>query len=103
MTEDFITDYMRMTARTEPSSIFRKWCAVYAICASMRRHTWIDMHERIFPNMYILLIGPPAARKGTAMKQASRLLEANPSFEMGDIPMLRGKTTPQRFPLSIKL
>ena len=68
--EDFISAYLRYVDNTEPSELFKKWTAFSLISAALRRKVWLDWQEKIFPNLFTLLVGPPAARKGAAMSPA---------------------------------
>lgn len=73
---NWIDHYMHYTENSEPPNLFRKWCAISTIAAAMQRKCWLhwgtDM--TLYPNMFIVLVGPPATRKGTAMNPAERLL-----------------------------
>lgn len=85
---NWIDSYMQYTDNSEPPILYRKWCAISAIAAAMRRKCWLpwaaDM--TLYPNMYVILVGPPAARKGTAMSPAERLLrDAGLSFVANSI------------------
>lgn len=67
--DNWIDAYVSFTANTEPATLFRKWVAVATIASALQRKVWIDWHTRIYPNMYIVVVGPPGdARKGTAME-----------------------------------
>ena len=73
---DWINSYLDYTSDTEPRESYRRWCAVSAIASALQRKVflpWGDM-EVFYPNMYIVLVGPPAARKGTAMRPVEAML-----------------------------
>ncbi len=73
--KDWIDGYMVYTENSEPPYLFRKWCAVSVIAAALQRKCCMPWGSLTFyPNMYIVLVGPPAARKGTAMGPAQDLL-----------------------------
>lgn len=75
--EDWLSAYMEYTEDTEPRAMFRKWCGISAIAACLKRKCYLALgRELFFPNFYIVLVGPPAARKGTAMKPAIELLDS---------------------------
>jgi len=74
--EDWIDSYLTYTDNSEPPVMFRLWSAISVIAACLQRKcklVWGDL--TFFPNLYIVLVGPPAARKGTAMNQAYPFLE----------------------------
>ena len=61
---------------SEPPKTYRLWSAIATISAVLQRKCYFQWGALTFyPNMYIILIGPPAARKGTAMDQARPFLE----------------------------
>lgn len=72
---DWIDAYLDYTENTEPRQMYRRWAAISAIASAMRRKCYLPWGlEMWFPNLYVVLVGPPAARKGTAMKPAKALL-----------------------------
>jgi len=51
-------------------------CIISAIASVMKRKIYLPWGDLIFyPNMFIVLVGPPAARKGTAIQTVRRLLD----------------------------
>src|SRR5687768_12036585 len=59
------------TAKTGSPHLFRKWAAIYTVAAAMERKTWIRTARRImYPNMYVILVGPAGAGKGLATNEA---------------------------------
>ena len=56
--------------------MFHQWCGLSAIAGAVRRNVFIDFdHYVYFPNMYVVLVGPPASRKTTAMNFAKHTLK----------------------------
>ncbi len=75
--EDWIDSYLLYTDNTEPRESFRKWAAISAIASALQRKVHLPLGmESFFPNMYIILVGPPASCKGTAVKPAGKMLDA---------------------------
>lgn len=75
--EDWIEGYLEYTDNTEPRESFRKWAAISAIASALQRKVYLPFGmETFFPNMYIILVGPPAACKGTAVRPAGKMLDA---------------------------
>lgn len=60
---------------TESPRLFHLWSSVVALAAACGRKAWVPFGVvgKVFPNHYVLLIGPPAARKSVAMNIAYRL------------------------------
>jgi hypothetical protein len=72
--EDWIDGFMDWTVSTEPPRLYRKWVAVSTIAAALGRRCCYNLGQLIFyPNFYVVLVGPPAARKGTAMSLGRHL------------------------------
>ena len=72
---DWIESYLEATDNTEPPILYRTWTAVSVIAAVLQRKVFLEWHTRIFPNMYIVLVGPPGrCRKGTAMVPVQKML-----------------------------
>lgn len=76
MLDDWISSYMQYAKATEPPTSYHLWSAISLISACMQRKCKFPFGALTFyPNMYIALVGPPAARKGTAMNIAFPFLE----------------------------
>jgi len=58
----------------EPPPLFKIWTAISTIAAVLQRKVYLPWERNIYPNMYIVLIGPPGCRKGTAMYPAEQIL-----------------------------
>jgi len=73
---DWIDNYLIYTDNSEPPKMYRLWSAISTIAAVLQRKCRFNWGSLVFyPNMYVVLVGPPAARKGTAMNQAFPFLE----------------------------
>ena len=75
---DWLSTYLAYTENTEPPNSYHVWTAISVIASALQRKVWLNWgHESIYPNMYIVLIGPSGrCRKGTAMNIGKRLLVA---------------------------
>jgi len=78
VTNPFIRAHLAYTEDTEPPKLMHIWSALAAASASMGRHVWFpfDIGD-VYPNIYTLLVGPPATRKSTAIKLASDFVRAH--------------------------
>lgn len=72
--DDWITSYLEFTSNDEPRETFRKFVAISTIAACLRRKCSLNWEKVIYPNLYIVLVGPPASRKNTAIEPAESLL-----------------------------
>ncbi len=67
--DDWLTGYIRYTDGSEPPLGYHTWIGVSVIAGALQRKNWLRMgFETIYPNMYIVLVGPSGrARKGIAL------------------------------------
>jgi len=73
--DDWLESFLDYTDNTEPRRSYRKWVGISTLASVMQRKCYIKWgRETWYPNMYIVLVGPPAARKGTAMREGKSLL-----------------------------
>lgn len=71
----FIATYLRYVENTESPRIMHVMAALSGISACMGRRCWYPMGTgEVWPNMYVILCGPPAVRKSTAFKIMLTLL-----------------------------
>ena len=75
---DWLSSYLKYTEDTEPPLSYHVWTGISMIAAALQRRVHMPWgHEKIYPNMYILLIGPSGkCRKGTAMGMGRDLITA---------------------------
>lgn len=67
--------YLDATAHDNTSLIFKKWTGIYCAAAGLQRRVYAQsLGDFIFPNLYLLLVGPSAAGKGVALKGAEAVL-----------------------------
>lgn len=70
----WIDEYLTFTSNDEPRKSFRKFVAISTIAACLQRKCYLNWEETIFPNLYIVLVGPPASRKNTAIGPGEKML-----------------------------
>ncbi len=71
----FYEDYFSYVGKSEAPRIFHRWCAISMVSAILGRGTYFPFgHSNIYPNMYVMLVGNPGTRKGTALKPAKNAL-----------------------------
>lgn len=81
---DWIDGFMQLTENSEPPILFRKWAAVSAVASALQRKvkTNLGISLTFYPNFYIVLVGPSATGKGTAMKYAYDIIEQVPGIRL---------------------
>lgn len=73
---NFFQAYLEMVRKTEPSADYHLWVAVQLIASCLGRKCEVRFGpQTYFPNFYIILVGPPGARKGTSIGYGVKLLK----------------------------
>jgi len=73
----FFDEYFKYVGRTEAPMIYLRWSTISMVAAALGRNCWFPFgHKKIYPNMYILLMGTPGARKGTGLGITRTIMEA---------------------------
>lgn len=87
---NFFELYQYICGRSEVPPVYHFWSSVSLMAAVLEGNVWFEKHadEKLYPNIYVFLIGPPALGKGTAISMANRL--ADRSVVM---PRYRGSAT----------
>jgi hypothetical protein len=74
--QNFFNAYLQMVSETEPSADYHLWVAVQLIASCLGRKCEVRFGpQKYFPNFYIILVGPPGARKGTAISYGASLVK----------------------------
>lgn len=75
---DWLTSYLKYTEQSESPVSFHHWAGVSAIAAALQRKVYLKWgHSTIYPNQYIVLVGPSgASRKGEAINIARGMAES---------------------------
>lgn len=95
---DWIEEYLKYVEFTEPPVAYHRWIAIGCIAAALQRRVFFDWGmERIFPNLYIVLLGPAAqTRKSTALRVGEELIRDL------NIPMIGQDNSPEAVIREIK-
>lgn len=71
----WLADYGAYVSGDNTSPLFKRWAGAFIVGAAIQRKCWIKSLGRvIYPNLYILLVGPSAAGKGVALGPIRSLL-----------------------------
>lgn len=81
---DWIDGFMLLSENSEPPELFRKWTALSTIAAALQRKCKVEIGISLtfYPNLYVVLVGPSATGKGTAMKYAYDIIEQVPNIRL---------------------
>lgn len=86
----FLEDYLRFNQGNECPENYHIWSALALVSAIVSRKVCIDFDaQRVYPNLYICLVGRPGTRKSTAKDIARDILEE----EFPTIPRAAAITT----------
>lgn len=98
MLTDFLDAYIEYTKDTEPVLNYHLWSAVSAIAGALERKVYIKWgHQEIYPNLYVVLVGPAGwARKGTAIDLI------RPIMDEAGIKLMSGAITMERLTQRLK-
>lgn len=83
LTNPFLQEYLEYVEDTESPRIYHVWSAISSVGAALGRRVSFPFGiGPIYPNEYILLVGPPATRKSTAINIAGRLIKRATSIRI---------------------
>lgn len=79
----WLDGYLAYTAESESPEEYHLWVGISAIAGALRRRTFFDMgYFLLYPNMYVVLVGPAGrCKKSTAMRVGRQMLGAVPGLE----------------------
>lgn len=79
---NWIQGYLAYTDDSESPEEYHKWVAISVIAGAIRRKAFFDMgYFLLYPNMYIVLVGPAGrCKKSTAMRIGRSYLSEVPSL-----------------------
>lgn len=71
---DFIDLFLEYTANVPSPEIFRLWSGVASVACALERRVWLESSAgKLYPNLYVMLVAPPAVGKGQAIDTAVEL------------------------------
>lgn len=80
----WIDTYIDYTEILPSPPLFRKWVAISFVAAAVERKVWVrTMGSDLYPNLYMVLVGPPGIGKGVAIHPAEKILREVPEIHVG--------------------
>lgn len=74
--QDFLDGYLTYVQNSEPSKTYHTWAGISLLAGALQRKVKLIWgFEHLYPNLYVILVGPAGkARKGVALGIAKNLL-----------------------------
>lgn len=80
---DWLDSYMEYTDGIPSPEIFRLWSGISTLAGALERRVWISTSRSVlFPNLFVLLVAPPAVGKSQAINNVSELWYATKKFHV---------------------
>lgn len=74
---NWLDSYQEYCSDFEPPKIFQKWSAVLALSVAAGHRVWLEeANTKIWPNLYVVLVGPSGVGKGQAMREVLPMVKA---------------------------
>lgn len=74
---DFFQTYLNYIGKSEAPAVYHRWSLMTAIGAMLGRRLWLEHGSfKIYPNMYVMLLGSSGVRKSTSIKIVKKLVKA---------------------------
>lgn len=74
--DDWLGTFLQWKNRSEAPLLYRTWTGLSVIASALQRKTWCIIEGKVFPNMFVVLVGPSGVRKGTAMNPGLDLIQS---------------------------
>ena len=69
--------YEEYTEAFEPPHIFNRWSGLLALSAVTQRRVWLEeANNKIYPNLFVVLVAPSGVGKGQSMREVLPFVEA---------------------------
>lgn len=97
--DDWISAFIEYTEGIKSPRIFRRWAGASAIAAALQRCSYTLLgQQRLFPNLYIVLVSYPGVGKSNAIRHSREIARKVP-----DIHLAPNRLTPRAFYNEIEL
>ena len=72
---DWLVGLKTYVEETEAPRPFWLWGGIFTICSALQRKVWLPYGiENIYPNLYVMLVGPPGSRKAGPLSLSKQML-----------------------------
>lgn len=85
---NWLDSYIEFNQDFEPPAIYQRWMGLLTLSIAAQHRVWFqEANTKIWPNLYVVLIGPSGVGKGQAMR------EALPFIQQLQVPISPDKVT----------
>jgi len=89
----WIDEFVEATSYLNSPKIYRKWAALYAVSSALQRKVHlVSQGKELFPNLFVMLVGPPGLGKSMAMEPVKDLLSSLPNVVLSP-----ARLSPEKF------
>ena len=82
----WIAGYEEYTSLTPAPDIYRKWAAVSCVAGALERRVWVKTNSgTLYPNLFLLFVGPPGTGKDPAINPIRELWTRVKNLKMGPV------------------
>jgi len=93
----FLNDYRIFCSGSEAHPTYHMFSGLVALSSIIGRRIWVEQgYFKVYPNLYVVLVGPPGNRKTSAMSVAKKLIR-----ELGNIPFSAECVTKEKLVLDM--
>lgn len=90
----FLDRYIQTAGVTFTPPAFHRWACLALVAAALADRVWLEkLKKHVYPNLYVMLVGPSGCGKGEALDMMMKLASGIPSLMER---ILRGGLTKQR-------
>lgn len=82
---DWLNSWLEYSEVLSSPEIFRKWAGIGMLAAAAERRLWVRTKgANLYPNLYLVLVGPPGVGKSAVLSQSERILRtlSNPTEQI---------------------
>jgi hypothetical protein len=83
----WIEAFVAHSDNLESAEVFRKWTAITLIAATLEQKVWITTSDRLYPNLYTILVGHPGVGKTRTIMSGRKFLAELPEFHIAPTSM----------------
>ena len=83
----WIENFVEYTSNLESAPLFRKWTAITIIAATLEQKIWLTTSDKLYPNLYTILVGHPGVGKTRTIMSGRKFLAELPEFHIAPTSM----------------